>query len=84
MIVTFFSSKPYDERYFKEAGKGDRRHEMVFQEARLLTFPNVLITGHQAFFTDNALRQIARTTLDNLHEIERTGECANRVYPDML
>lgn len=36
----------------------------VFQ--RLLTFPNVLITGHQAFFTRNALEQIAKTTLANI------------------
>jgi D-lactate dehydrogenase len=34
--------------------------------ARLLTFPNVLITGHQGFFTDEALRTIAATTLANI------------------
>lgn len=33
--------------------------------ARLLTFPNVLITGHQGFFTAEALRNIAETTLTN-------------------
>ncbi len=33
---------------------------------RLLTFPNVLITGHQAFLTHEALRAIASTTLDNI------------------
>jgi D-lactate dehydrogenase len=33
--------------------------------ARLLTFPNVLVTGHQAFFTREALTAIAGTTLDN-------------------
>lgn len=38
--------------------------------ARLLTFPNVLITGHQAFFTGEALSAIARTTLDNIHAFE--------------
>lgn len=47
--------------------------------ARLLTFPNVVITGHQAFFTRNALESIARTTLGNLTELESTGQCANRV-----
>jgi D-lactate dehydrogenase len=44
--------------------------------ARLLTFPNVLITAHQAFFTEEALRAIAGTTLDNLAafaEGRRTG-----------
>ena len=34
--------------------------------ARLLTFPNVLITGHQGFFTEPALRAIAQTTVDNV------------------
>jgi D-lactate dehydrogenase len=34
--------------------------------ARLLTFPNVIVTGHQAFFTEPALRAIAETTVDNL------------------
>ena len=33
--------------------------------ARLLTFPNVLVTGHQAFFTREALAAIAATTIDN-------------------
>lgn len=36
----------------------------VFQ--RLLTFPNVLITGHQGFFTHEALTQIAHTTVNNM------------------
>jgi D-lactate dehydrogenase len=34
--------------------------------SRLLTFPNVLVTGHQAFFTSDALTAIAETTLQNL------------------
>jgi D-lactate dehydrogenase len=40
----------------------------VFQ--RLLTFPNVLITGHQAFLTEEALGAIAQTTLASLSDIE--------------
>jgi D-lactate dehydrogenase len=39
--------------------------------ARLLTFPNVLITGHQGFFTREALDNIARTTLGNVTAFER-------------
>lgn len=35
--------------------------------ARLLTFPNVLITAHQAFLTREALGEIARVTIENLH-----------------
>lgn len=38
--------------------------------ARLLTFPNVLITGHQAFFTRDALQTIAETTLGNAMNVE--------------
>jgi len=34
--------------------------------ARLLTFPNVLITSHQAFLTREALNEIARTTVTNI------------------
>lgn len=41
--------------------------------ARLLTFPNVLITGHQAFFTHEALTAIAETTIANLTAFERGG-----------
>lgn len=38
--------------------------------ARLLTFRNVLITGHQAFFTQEALNAIARVTLENLNAFD--------------
>ncbi len=38
--------------------------------ARLLTFPNVLVTAHQAFFTDDAMRSIAETTLANITAFE--------------
>jgi D-lactate dehydrogenase len=41
---------------------------------RLLTFPNVLITGHQAFFTKEALEVISQTTLQNIKDI-----CDNRL-----
>jgi len=41
--------------------------------ARLMTFPNVLITSHQAFFTQEALEAIARTTIENLTAMERDG-----------
>ena len=47
--------------------------------ARLLTFPNVLVTSHMAFLTDHALRNIAETTLGNFAEFEKTGQCANAV-----
>jgi len=41
------------------------------QLSRLLTFPNVLITAHQAFLTREGLSEIARVTVDNLLNLER-------------
>jgi D-lactate dehydrogenase len=52
--------------------------------ARLLTFPNVLITGHQAFFTAEALRNIAETTLQNISAFERGGPALNEVVLSQL
>jgi D-lactate dehydrogenase len=46
---------------------------------RLLTFPNVLITGHQGFFTQEALTAIAETTLKNLSDLEDSKECVNEI-----
>lgn len=46
---------------------------------RLTTFPNVLITGHQAFFTKEALTGIAETTLGNLTALTQQGQCVNAV-----
>lgn len=46
---------------------------------RLTTFPNVLITSHQGFFTREALENIAATTLANIDEFAATGNCANKV-----
>jgi D-lactate dehydrogenase len=40
---------------------------------RLMTFPNVLVTGHQAFFTDTALKNIADTTRENIDSYASTG-----------
>lgn len=47
----------------------------VFQ--RLMTFPNVLVTGHQGFFTIEAMREIATVTFDNLDCFLRGAPCAN-------
>jgi len=47
--------------------------------ARLLTFPNVLITGHQGFFTEEALAAIAGTTVANLTAFETTDAPAHPV-----
>jgi D-lactate dehydrogenase len=51
--------------------------------ARLLTFPNVVVTGHQAFLTQEALAHIAQTTVENLAEFFATGGCQNCVQDDL-
>lgn len=47
--------------------------------SRLLTFPNVLITGHQAFFTRDALQNIAETTLANITAFEQNQPLTNAI-----
>jgi D-lactate dehydrogenase len=47
--------------------------------ARLLTFPNVIITGHQAFFTENALENIAETTIANITDFEYGRASGNEI-----
>lgn len=46
---------------------------------RLLTFPNVIVTGHQGFFTEEALSEIARQTLESLADAEAGRPLARRV-----
>lgn len=43
---------------------------------RLMSFPNVLVTGHQAFFTEEALDQIAAVTLHSVHELANGNQPA--------
>lgn len=52
--------------------------------ARLLTFPNVLITGHQAFFTEEALGAIAATTIANIETFEATGTARYAVSTEVI
>ncbi len=61
--------------------------EQVIQDdvfSRLLTFPNVIITGHQAFFTSNALSSIAETTLFNITEFSMGKKLTNEVSVEHL
>jgi len=59
----------------------DRSTEVIADDvfARLLTFPNVLLTAHQGFFTVPALHAIAEITLANLDDIEAGRPCPNRL-----
>jgi D-lactate dehydrogenase len=52
--------------------------------ARLLTFPNVLVTSHQAFLTREALASIARVTLENVTAFERGEPLVNEVRAEAV
>jgi D-lactate dehydrogenase len=51
---------------------------------RLVTFPNVIVTSHQAYFTDRALENISNTTVANLTAFERGDPLVNEVTLAML
>jgi D-lactate dehydrogenase len=59
----------------------DRSDEILDDDnfARLLTYPNVLITAHQAFLTHEALAAIAQTTLSNIDAVLAGEPCPNIV-----
>lgn len=59
----------------------DRSSDIISDDtfARLLTFPNVIVTGHQAFLTQRALRNIADITIQSLLEFSRGLPCSNMV-----
>ena len=47
--------------------------------ARLISMPNVIVTSHQAFLTNEALNNLAETTVSNIIEFFETGKCENEV-----
>ena len=47
--------------------------------ARLISMPNVIVTSHQAFLTEEALENIAETTVQNLLALRDHGQCENEV-----
>jgi len=65
-----------DELFFHDRSS-DIIGDDVFQ--RLMTFPNVLVTGHQGFFTIEAMREIAQVTVHNLDCYMKQQPCANIV-----
>ena len=66
-----------EEHIFFEDRSGLIISDDVF--SRLLTFPNVIITGHQAFFTREALENIAATTIKNITVFEEGGRSGNEI-----
>ena len=47
--------------------------------ARLISMPNVLVTSHQAFLTEEALSNIAQTTIENIVAFFHDGKCENEI-----
>lgn len=62
---------------FFQDHSGEIIDDEIFQ--RLMTFPNVLVTGHQGFFTVEALREISEVTLQNMRCFIDGTSCANAV-----
>lgn len=66
-----------EEGLFFEDHSGDILQDDTI--ARLMTFPNVLITAHQAFLTDTALGNIADTTLENINAFANNQTSGNEL-----
>jgi D-lactate dehydrogenase len=47
--------------------------------ARLISMPNVIVTSHQAFLTEEALENVAETTVKNISDFVKNGQCANEL-----
>jgi len=62
--------------FFNDLSENIIQDEVIM---RLLSFPNVLITSHQGFFTEEALTQIAQTTLSNIDAFEAGTVLKNAV-----
>lgn len=71
-----------EENLFFRDLSGTVIHDDVF--ARLLTFPNVVITGHQAFFTDEALSEISKRTIANISAFEHAGRAEHPVSVERI
>lgn len=62
--------------FFKDLSESIIEDDMIL---RLNSFPNVLITSHQAYFTREAMEEITLTTLNNIREFEKGGVLTNEV-----
>lgn len=63
----------------------DRSEEIMADDnlARLMTFPNVIVTSHMGFFTREAMRAIAEVTLENAYALENGLPLINQVGKEM-
>ena len=71
-------------------GVNDRKTDLFFEDnsghileddtlARLISMPNVIVTSHQAFLTEEALDNIAQTTVENIVKLTKNGQCENEL-----
>jgi D-lactate dehydrogenase len=67
-----------EEALFFTDRSGDVIQDDLF--ARLLTFPNVVVTAHQAFFTTDALKAIADTTVANITAFDQGQRSGNELW----
>ena len=65
-----------EEKLFFRDLSGDIIQDDMIQ--RLMSFPNVLITAHQAFFTEEALSEIATITLQNIHQLSKSANLSTQ------
>ncbi len=81
--IGYFGLDVYEQEeniFFEDLSGAIIQDDMI---TRLMTFPNVLITSHQAFFTQEAMTKIAKTTLQNTRDFEEGKELENEVvYSD--
>lgn len=68
-----------DKIFFKDLSDQVLQDDLI---ARLLTFPNVLITSHQGYLTKEALQNIAQTTLANISEFQERMPLTHELLPD--
>ncbi len=77
--IGYFGLDVYEEEndlFFEDHSEDILQDDKI---ARLMTFPNVLITSHQAFLTQEALENIVKTTAENLDCFEKNIKCENEL-----
>ena len=77
--IGYFGIDVYEQEehiFFKDLSESIIQDDLI---QRLISFSNVLITPHQGFFTEEALTQIAITTIKNITDFEESKELVNEV-----
>ncbi|MEM1121422.1 MAG: 2-hydroxyacid dehydrogenase [Bacteroidota bacterium] len=77
--IGYFGMDVYEDEkglFFEDHSDGILQDDVL---ARLMSFPNVLITSHQGFLTETALRNISETTIQNITDFEDGKESGNEV-----